>query len=209
AGDETAKGKIILAHLGNGASLAAVKDGKSMDTSMGFTPTSGLPMGTRTGDLDPGVAWYLMQFEKLNPKQFSHLINHESGLLGISETNADMRELMKIEDTDNRAKEAIELFCYQTKKWIGSFAAALGGLDTLVFSGGIGEHSPEVRSKICDNLEFLGIELDEIKNRNNEGIISTEKSRVSVHVIKTNEELMIAKLVCDVLNYSIKVKAQA
>ncbi len=199
AGDETAKGKIILAHLGNGASLAAVKDGKSIDTSMGFTPTSGLPMGTRTGDLDPGVAWYLMQFEKLNPKQFSHLINHESGLLGISETNADMRELMKIEDTDNRAKEAIELFCYQTKKWIGSFAAALGGLDTLVFSGGIGEHSPDIRRKICDNLEFLGIELDEIKNRNNQGIISTEKSRVSVHVIKTNEELMIAKLVCSVL----------
>ncbi len=196
AGDETAKDKIILAHLGNGASLAAVKDGKSMDTSMGFTPTSGLPMGTRTGDLDPGVAWYLMQFEKLSPKKFSHLINHESGLLGISETNADMRELMKIEDSDNRAKEAIELFCYQTKKWIGSFAAALGGLDTLVFSGGIGEHSPEVRSKICDNLEFLGIELDEIKNRNKEGVISTEKSRVSVHVIKTNEELMIAKLVC-------------
>ncbi len=200
AGDETAKGKIILAHLGNGASLAAVKDGKSMDTSMGFTPTSGLPMGTRTGDLDPGVAWYLMQFEKLSPKKFSHLINHESGLLGISETNADMRELMKIEDSDNRAKEAIELFCYQTKKWIGSFAAALGGLDTLVFSGGIGEHSPEVRSKICDNLEFLGIELAEIKNRNKEGVISTEKSRVSVHVIKTNEELMIAKLVHDVLN---------
>ena len=199
AGDDTAKGKIILAHLGNGASLAAVKDGKSIDTSMGFTPTSGLPMGTRTGDLDPGVAWYLMQFEKLGPKQFSHLVNHESGLLGISETNADMRELMKIEDTDNRANEAIELFCYQTKKWIGSFAAALGGLDVLVFSGGIGEHSPEVRSKICDNLEFLGIELDEIKNMNNEGIISTETSRVPVHVIKTNEEFMIAKLVCDVL----------
>ncbi len=199
AGDEIAKGKIVLAHLGSGASLAAVKEGKSIDTSMGFTPTSGLPMGTRTGDLDPGVAWYLMQFEKLNPKQFSHLINHESGLLGISETNASMRELMKIEDTDNRAKEAIELFCYQTKKWIGSFAAVLGGLDTLVFSGGIGEHSPEVRSKICDNLEFLGIELDGIKNRNNDGVISVEASKVSVRVIKTNEELMIAKLVRDVL----------
>jgi acetate kinase len=202
AGDETAKGKIILAHLGNGASLAAVKDGKSIDTSMGFTPTSGLPMGTRTGDLDPGVAWYLMQFEKLTPKKFSQLINHDSGLLGISETSSDMRELMKIEDTDNRAKEAIELFCYQTKKWVGSFAAALGGLDVLVFSGGIGEHSPEVRSKICDTLEFLGIELDEIKNMNNEPVISTEISKVQVRVIKTNEELMIAKLVCDVLNYS-------
>ena len=204
AGEETAKGKIILAHLGSGASLAAVKDGKSVDTSMGFTPTSGLPMGTRTGDLDPGVAWYLMQHEKLTPKEFNHLINQESGLLGISETNSDMRKLTKIEDTDNRAKEAIELFCYQTKKWIGSFVAALGGVDILVFSGGIGEHSPEVRSKICDGLEFLGIELDEIKNMNNEPVISTEISKVKVRVIKTNEELMIAKMVCEVLNYSLK-----
>lgn len=203
-GEEASKGKIILAHLGSGASLAAVKAGKSIDTSMGFTPTSGLPMSTRTGDLDPGVAWYLMQYEKLTPKEFNHLINQESGLLGISETNSDMRELMKIEDTDNRAKEAIELFCYQTKKWIGSYAAALGGLDVVVFSGGIGEHSPEVRSKICDNLGFLGIELDEIKNMNNEPVISTEISKVKVRVIKTNEELMIAKMVCDVLNYSIK-----
>ncbi len=177
-GIETSKGKIILAHLGSGASLAAIKDGKSIDTSMGFTPASGLPMSTRTGDLDPGVAWYLMQHEKLTPKEFNHLINHESGLLGISETNSDMRELTKIEDTDNRAKEAIELFCYQTKKWIGSFAAALGGVDVLVFSGGIGEHSPEVRSKICDKLEFLGIELDEIKNMNNDPVISTEISKV-------------------------------
>ena len=164
SGKEAAKGKIILAHLGNGASLAAVKDGKSIDTSMGFTPTSGLPMSTRTGDIDPGVAWYLMQFEKFTPKQFSHLINHESGLLGISETNSDMRELTKIEETDGRAKDAIELFCYQIKKWIGSFVAVLGGLDVLVFSGGIGEHSPEVRSKICDNLAFLGIELKPMRS---------------------------------------------
>ena len=203
AGKETAKDKIILAHLGSGASLAAVKDGKSIDTSMGFTPTSGLPMSSRTGDLDPGVAWYLMQNEKLTPKEFNHLINQESGLLGVSETYPNMRELMKIEDKDNRAKEAIELFCYQTKKWIGSFAAALGGIDVLVFSGGIGEHSPEVRSKICDNLEFLGIELDEIKNRNNDPVISTEKGKVTVRVIKTNEELMIAKMVSNVLNHSV------
>ena len=203
-GKEAAKGKIVLAHLGNGASVAAVKDGKSIDTSMGFTPTSGLPMGTRTGDLDPGVAWYLMQEENLTPTKFNQLINHESGLLGISETSADMRDLAKIEDIDDRAKEAIELFCYQTKKWFGSFVAALGGLDVLVFSGGIGQHSPEVRSKICDGLEFLGIELDEIKNMNNEDIISTETSKVKVRVIETNEELMIAKLVCGVLNNLIK-----
>jgi acetate kinase len=202
-GSEKAKGNIILAHLGSGASLAAVKDGKSMDTSMGFTPTSGLPMSTRTGDLDPGAAWYLMQDENLTPKKFSHLINHESGLLGISETYSDMRELMKIEDKDSRAKEAIELFCYQTKKWIGAFAAALGSVDVLVFSGGIGEHSPKVRSKICDNLSFLGIELDETKNMNDEPVISTGTGKVTVRVIKTNEELMIAKMVRKVLNTSI------
>lgn len=203
-GDETAKGKIILAHLGSGASLAAVKDGKSIDTSMGFTPTSGLPMGTRTGDLDPGVASYLLQHSHLGPKEFNQLINHESGLLGISETNSDMRALIDIEDVDHRAKEAIAFFCYQTKKWVGSFSAALGGLDTLVFSGGIGEHSPEIRTKICDGLEFLGIELDELKNSNNEPIISKHTSIVKVHVIKTNEELMIAKLVGNFLDVSIK-----
>ena len=204
AGKETAQGKIILAHLGNGASLAAVKDGKSIDTSMGFTPSSGIPMGTRTGDLDPGVALYLMQPEKLNPEQFNHLINHESGLLGVSETSADMRELIKNKNSDSRAAEAFDLFCYQTKKFIGSYAAALEGLDTLVFSGGIGEHSPEVRSQICDGFEFLGIELDEIKNMNNEAIISSDKSKVCIRVIKTNEELMIARLVCEVLNYAIE-----
>jgi len=200
AGSEIANGKIILAQLGSGASLAAVKNGKSIDTTMGFTPASGLMMSTRTGDIDPGVAWYLMKFEKLSPKEFNHLINHESGLLGISETSSDMRELMNVEETDHRAKEAIELFCYQTKKWIGSYVAVLGGLETLVFSGGIGEHSPEVRSKICDGLEFLGIELCEIKNMNNQAVISTEKSKVIVRVIATNEEVMIARLVKDVLN---------
>src|SRR5665647_2739235 len=200
AGPEAAQGRVILAHLGSGASMAAVKYGKSIDTSMGFTPAAGLPMGTRTGDLDPGVAWYLMQFEELSSKEFNHLINHESGLLGVSQTSSDMRELMEVEDTNGNAKDAIELFCYQTKKWIGSFAAALGGLDTLVFSGGIGEHSPEVRSKICDSLEFLGIELCEIKNMNSDAIISTEKSKVTVRVITTNEEVMIARLVNDILN---------
>jgi acetate kinase len=200
---KASKEKIILAHLGNGASLAAIKDGKSIDTSMSFTPTAGIPMSTRTGDLDPGVAWYLIQEEKLSAKQFNHLINHESGLLGVSETNSDMRELIKLQTTDNRAAEAVELFCYQTKKWIGSYAAALGGLDILVFSGGIGENAPEVRERICSDLGFLGIELDEKRNSNNEAIISADHCRVTVRVIKTNEELMIARLVCHVLNYSI------
>lgn len=202
AGKEGAYGKVILAHLGSGASLAAVKDGKSVDSTMGFTPASGLPMSTRSGDLDPGVAWFLMQFENMGPKQFNHLINHESGLLGISETSADMRALMAVEDTDSRAEEAIELFCYQSKKGIGSFAAVLEGLETLVFAGGIGEHSPKVRSKICDGLSFLGVELDEIKNMNNEVKISSTASKVSVYVIKTNEELMMARLVFDLMKHS-------
>jgi acetate kinase len=198
-GKEIANGKIVLAHLGNGASLAAVREGKSVETSMGFTPASGLPMGTRTGDLDPGVAAYLMKMEHLSPQQFSHLINYESGLLGLSETSSDMRELLKRKDTDARCAEAIELFCYQTKKWIGSFSAILGGLNTLVFSGGIGENSSEIRDRICSDLQFLGIELDEKRNVNNEKIISKDASPVCVRVMQTNEQLMIARLVCQVI----------
>lgn len=203
AGNEAVQGRLILAHLGNGASLAAVQKGKCIDTSMGFTPTSGIPMGTRTGDLDPGVALYLMQVNQMTPKQFGHLINHESGLLGLSETSSDMRELLQRETTDNRAAEAIELFCYQTKKCIGAYSAVLGGLDTLVFSGGIGENAPEIRDRICSGLQFLGIELDEKKNNDSELIISTERSKVQVYVIKTNEELMIAELVGHFLNHKV------
>lgn len=204
AGIESANGKVILAHLGNGASLAAIKYGKSIDTSMGFTPASGLVMGTRTGDLDPGVAWFLMQSENMTPDQFNHLVNHQSGLLGISETNSDMRDLLKIQANDTRAAEAVELFCYQTKKWIGSFTTVLEGLDTLVFSGGIGENSPEVRSRICKGLQFLGIELDEKRNAENADIISSATSRISVRVIRTNEELMIAKSVYKVLKNQVQ-----
>ncbi len=163
AGKKAGKGRVILAHLGNGASIAAVFKGKSIDTSMGFTPAGGLLMGTRPGDLDPGVAWYMMKSENLTPKQFNNLINHESGLLGISETSSDMRDLLAKESDDIRAAEAVALFCYQAKKWIGAFAAALGGLDTLVFAGGIGENCPDIRSRICEGLGFLGIGLDEKK----------------------------------------------
>ena len=200
AGKETADGKIVLAHLGNGASLVAVKNGKSIDTSMGFTPTSGLVMGTRPGDLDPGVAWFLMQSEKIGPVQFSDLINHQSGLFGISETSSDMNDLLEHQLNDYRASEAVDLFCYQARKWIGSFVAVLEGLDTLVFAGGIGENAPEVRSRICKGFQFLGIEIDEKRNIENNTIISRDKSRVTVWVIKTNEELMIAKSVLSVLN---------
>jgi acetate kinase len=199
AGVEAAQGRVILAHLGNGASMTAVQGGKSIDTSMGFTPASGLPMSTRPGDLDPGLLWYWMREENLTPKQFNNLVNHESGLLGISETSSDMRDLIERQASDVRAAEAVELFCYYTRKWIGAFAAVLGGLDTLVFAGGIGENSPEVRARVCDGLGFLGIELEEKRNAANEGVISAAVSRVAVRVIRTDEERMIAKTVCRVL----------
>ncbi|CAN5508890.1 acetate/propionate family kinase [soil metagenome] len=196
---EVAQSRIILAHLGNGASLSAVRDGKSLDTSMSFTPTSGLPMGTRSGDLDPGVAWYLMQSEPLTSQQVNHLINHESGLLGVSETSSDMRDLLKQQSVDSRAAEAVDLFCYQTRKWVGAFAAVLNGLDTLVFSGGIGENAPEVRTRICAGLNFLGIALDQQRNEANASVISTDESKVIVRVIPTNEEGMMAQLVSRLL----------
>jgi acetate kinase len=195
-GDPAAtKGRVILAHLGNGASLAAVRDGKSIDTSMGFTPTAGLVMSTRSGDLDPGLAPYLARTEQMTTKQFYEMVNHKSGLLGVSETSSDMRELLAQESHDVRAAEAVALFCYQAKKWIGSFAAALGGLDTLVFAGGIGENAPLVRARICEGLSFLGIELNEARNMETAGVISKDASRATVRVIRTDEELMIARSV--------------
>ena len=199
AGAEAAQGRVILAHLGNGASLAAVQDGKPVDTSMSFTPTAGVPMSTRSGDLDPGLVWYLARTEKLSAKQFNEMVNFQSGLLGVSETSSDMRNLLDHETQDMRAAEAVSLFCYQVKKWIGGFAAALGGLDTLVFAGGIGENAPTVRARICEGLEFLGVKLEEKHNAANAGVISTPSSRVPVRVIRTDEELMIAKMVCFVL----------
>ncbi len=199
AGSEVARGRVILAHLGNGASLAAVRDGKPVDTSMSFTPTAGVPMSTRSGDLDPGLVWYLARSEKMSAKQFNEMVNFQSGLLGVSETSSDMRDLLERETQDVRAAEAVALFCYQVKKWIGAFAAALGGLDALVFAGGIGENAPAVRARICDGLGFLEVELEEKRNAANEGVISSAASRVAVRVIPTDEERMIAKMVCRVL----------
>jgi acetate kinase len=203
AGTDAAQGRVILAHLGNGASLAAVRDGKPMDTSMSFTPTGGVPMSTRSGDLDPGLVWYLARVEGLDARHFNQMVNLESGLLGVSETSSDMRELLERETQDVRAAEAVALFCYQAKKWIGAFAAALGGLDTLVFAGGIGENSPAVRARICGGLEFLGIELDAARNAASEGVISAAAGRVAVRVIRTDEERMIARTVCRVLGLSL------
>ena len=199
AGARVAQGRVILAHLGNGASLAAVRGGKSIDTSMGFTPTAGLPMSTRSGDLDPGLAPYLERTEQITTKQFYEMINQESGLLGVSETSSDMRDLLARETDDVRAAEAVSLFCYQAKKWLGAFAAALGGLDTLVFSAGIGENCPSIRARICDGLGFLDIELHETRNAENAAVISTDASRATVRVIRTDEQLMIARSVCRIL----------
>jgi len=194
-----ATGRVILAHLGNGASLAAVRNGKSLDTSMGFTPTAGLVMSTRSGDLDPGLAPYLARTEQMTTKQFYEMVNHQSGLLGVSETSPDMRDLCASEATDVRAAEAVALFCYQAKKWIGAFAAALGGLDTLVFAGGIGENAPPIRARICAGLGFLGLELNAARNAKSAGVISDAASRVAVRVIRTDEELMIARSVVRML----------
>jgi acetate kinase len=192
-------GRVILAHLGNGASMAAVRDGKSIDTSMSFTPTSGLVMSTRSGDLDPSLAPYLARTEQMTTKQFYEMVNHKSGLLGVSEISSDMRDLLTQEAHETQAAEAVALFCYQAKKWIGSFAAALGGLDTLVFAGGIGENAPRVRARICDGLSFLGIDLSEPRNAKTAGVISTDESRATVRVIRTDEDLMIARSVRGIL----------
>lgn len=199
-GDPAAKrGRVILAHLGNGASLAAVRDGRSIDTSMGFTPAAGLVMGTRSGDLDPGLMSFLSRREHMTPARFEHMVNHESGLLGVSGTSSDLRDLCAREATDPRAADAVALFCYQVKKWIGAYAAALGGLDTLVFAGGIGENAPRIRARICAGLEFAGITLHASRNAKSADLISTTAGRVAVRVIRTNEELMIARSVTRVL----------
>jgi acetate kinase len=198
-GTEAAQGRVILAHLGNGASLAAVRDGKPVDTSMGFTPAAGVPMSTRSGDLDPGLVWYLARSENMGAKQFNEMVNSRSGLLGVSETSSDMRELLDREAQDVRAAEAVALFCYQVKKWIGAYAAALGGLDTLVFAGGIGENAPPIRERICAGLGFLGIELDPRRNARHAALISPDNARVKVRVVRTDEALMIARSVARVL----------
>jgi acetate kinase len=193
AGLEAARGRVILAHLGAGASLAAVSEGRCIDTTMGFTPASGLVMGTRSGDVDPSLVAFLAQAEGMSPEQFHRMVNHESGLLGISDTSADLRDLLARRDADARAAEAIDLFCYRVKSGIGALSAALGGLDSLIFSGGIGENSPEVRRGVCAGLEFLGITLDDARNISNAPVISTDASPVCVRVIRTDEEAMIAR----------------
>jgi acetate kinase len=190
---EAASGRILIAHLGNGASMVGVRGGVGVDTTMGFTPTGGLVMGTRSGDLDPGVLLYMLEERRLSSPEIGELINRRAGLLGVSETSADLRDLLSREANDPRADEAISLFCYQAKKFLGALAAALGGLDTLVFTGGIGEHAAPVRWRICEGLEFLGLRLDGSRNAESAAIVSVDDAPVTVRVTPTDENLMIAR----------------
>jgi acetate kinase len=199
---ELAKGRVIMAHLGNGASMAAVRGGKSVDTSMGFTPLEGLMMGTRSGDVDPGAIFYLLNQGKMSPAEVNDCLNKQSGLLGVSGSSEDMRDLLEKSSDDQHAAEAVDLFCYRARKYIGSYAAALGGLDLLVFAGGIGEKAATVRQKICNGLEFLGIQLDSKRNQANESVISSAASRVRVRIVETNEEITIVRHVLAVLGRS-------
>jgi acetate kinase len=179
--------------------MAAIKNGKPIDTTMAFTPLAGMVMGTRPGDLDPGLLMYMLRAEKKSPEQMESFLSRECGLIGVSETTADMRDLVARKSTDPRAAEAFDLFCYSARKWIGAYAAALGGLDTLVFSGGIGENSVEGRQSICAGLDFLGLRLDGARNATSNAVISTPDSRVTVRVIRTDEEIVIANIVADSL----------
>jgi acetate kinase len=185
--------RTIVAHLGNGASIAALLDGVSIDTSMGMTPAGGLVMGTRSGDLDPGVMLYLLRSRGFSVRGLDDAINREGGLLGISETSSDVRDLLAASSTDSRAQDAIDVFCYQARRFIGAYAAALGGIDALVFTGGIGEHSPDIRARICAKLDFLGIRIDPLLNGKNAPKISAADSGVVTRTLKTKEEIMIAR----------------
>ncbi|HWE40007.1 MAG TPA: acetate/propionate family kinase [Isosphaeraceae bacterium] len=200
AGPEAARGRVILAHLGAGASLAAVREGKSIDTTMGFTPAAGLVMATRSGDLDPGLVRFLARSEGMSAEGFDRMVNRESGLLGVSGTSDDVRDLLGRRDDDPRAALAIDLFCYRVKLAIGGHAAALGGLETLVFAGGIGEHSAEVRAGACEGLGFLGVVLDPARNAAGAPVISAEGSRATVRVIPTDEEATLARATARLLN---------
>lgn len=190
-GEDAAKGRIIMAHLGSGASLAALKNGQPVDMTMGFTPASGIPMSTRSGDLDPGVAFFLNRTAAQTAAEFDHMVNKESGLLAVSETTADMHDLLQAQQNDPRAATAIELFCYEVTKAIGALTTTIGGLDSLIFAGGIGERSAEIRQRICQNLEHLGLKLSQEANQASERCISAAESDVGVHVIPTDESLTI------------------
>jgi len=186
-------GATVVAHLGSGASLCALEGGKPLDTTMGFSALGGLMMGTRPGDLDPGIVLRLLESRGYDAQRLSNLLYYKSGLLGVSGTTADMQSLISMADSDGRAAEAIELFVYQLRKYLGSMVAVLGGLKTLVFTAGIGEHAPLIRAAVCQRLDYLGVRLDDAANQRNERVISHPESRVTVLVVPTDENIMIAR----------------
>jgi len=193
AGSDAQHGRVIYAHLGSGASIMATRDAKPIDMTMGLTPTSGLVMGTRTGDIDPSLSWLLHSSADMSIDDYQHMINSESGLLAISESSADMYTLLQSQSTDPQAALAVELFCYQARKAIASLAATIGGLDSLIFSGGMGEQAQDIKKRICDGLTFLGVQIDDDANKRRDRLISTPGSQVGVHVIPTDESLSIAR----------------
>jgi len=199
AGEQTANARLIIAHLGNGASMAAVREGRSVETTMGFTPAGGLVMSTRSGDLDPGALIYLLEEKDLKPSDLNYLVNRRSGLLAVSGLSSDMRDLLAQEDQEPQARLAVDLFCYVASKHIGALAAALGGLDTLIFTAGIGENSPAIRQRICQHMGYMGIQIDSARNKAGEAVISPEKSPVTVRVMHTDEDLMIARHTHDLI----------
>ncbi|MEO7493388.1 MAG: acetate/propionate family kinase [Massilia sp.] len=187
-----AQGKVIIAHLGGGASITAIENGVSQDTSMGLTPASGMMMGERTGDIDPGLAWHLARTDGMTAATFNHMVNYESGLIGVSGSSADVRVLLARENHDKHAREAIDLFCYQGRKTICAMAGAIDGMQTLIFTGGIGEHSAAIRTRICAGLSHLGITLDAASNSGGAAIISRAGAAVTVRVMHTDEQWMLA-----------------
>ena len=199
-GSETARGRVVIAHLGNGCSMAAIREGRSVDTTMGFTPTGGLMMSSRSGDLDPEVILYLLQRKNLTVSQVSDIMNGKAGLAGVSGGSSDMRDLLARETADPHAAEAVELFCYQAKKFLGALAAVLNGIETLIFTGGIGENAPAIRQRICQGMERLGLVLDPATNEANAPLISARESAAAIRVIPTNEELMIARHTISVIS---------
>jgi len=192
-GEDVAVGKVVIAHLGNGCSMAAIENGKSVETTMGFSPTGGLVMGTRSGDLDPGLLTYFATERLFSAAEFVDFCNQESGLYGLSGVSSDMKTLLDLEDENEHARRALEIYCYHAQKHIGALAAAMNGLDALVFTGGIGENAAPIRQRICKRLGFLGIQIDENLNEQGAGDVSQQGAKSRTFVIRTNEELMIAK----------------
>ncbi len=192
-GEVAARGRVILAHMGNGVSLTACRDGRPVDTTMGFTPVSGVPMSTRTGDIEPGVIFYLMREKGMTLEEISDMVTKRSGLLGISGDTSDMYHLLQRQHENESSALAVEYFCYEIKKQIGAYIAALGGVDSIIFAGGIGERSDEIRARVLEGLGFIGVVIDPERNKRNARLISGDDSSVGVHVIPTHEDIIIAK----------------